>query len=51
MHGIALVFMVLFWGLVLGLVVFVFCKLYSSEYIDKIEKEKCYPPNQNYGRS
>ncbi|MEO2154022.1 MAG: hypothetical protein GXN97_03805 [Aquificae bacterium] len=28
MHGVALVFMVTFWGLVLGLVVFVFCRLY-----------------------
>jgi hypothetical protein len=28
MHGGALVFMVTFWGLVLGLVVFVFCRLY-----------------------
>jgi hypothetical protein len=28
MHGSALVFMVFFWALVLGLVVFVFCRLY-----------------------
>jgi len=28
MHGSALVFMILFWALVLGLVVFVFCRLY-----------------------
>ncbi len=28
MHGGALLFMVTFWGLVLGLVVFVFCRLY-----------------------
>jgi hypothetical protein len=28
MHGGALVFMVTFWGLVLGLAVFVFCRLY-----------------------
>jgi len=30
MHGSALVFMVLFWALVLGLVVFVFCRLYCT---------------------
>jgi len=28
MHGGALVFMVSFWGFVLGLIVFVFCRLY-----------------------
>ena len=28
MHGSALAFMVSFWALVLGLVVFVFCRLY-----------------------
>ena len=28
MHGGALVFMVSFWALVIGLVVFVFCRLY-----------------------
>lgn len=28
MHGVALVFMVSFWALVLGLVTFVFCRLY-----------------------
>ncbi len=31
MHGSALVFMVLFWALVLGLVVFVFCRLYCTD--------------------
>jgi len=28
MHGGALIFMVSFWGFVLGLIVFVFCRLY-----------------------
>ncbi len=28
MHGGALLFMVVFWSLVIGLVVFVFCRLY-----------------------
>lgn len=49
MHGSALVFMVTFWALVLGLVVFVFCRLYCPNVdltkaavcpTDELEKER-----------
>jgi len=38
MHGGALLFMVTFWGLVLGLVTFVFCRLYCPSGEKKVLK-------------
>jgi len=40
MHGSALVFMVVFWMLVVGLVVFVFCRMYCPSTTDRFRAER-----------